>query len=466
MAAALVGSRGAVSTSTSGGSITPAWGTGENRTAGNLLVLWVSSFGTNTAIAAPSGWTAAIRKAGTGKCTANVYYKTATGGDAAPTLSGVTSTVQIAQLAEYSGVFLDKNGAVNLDRVSSASGTSPQVATNPAPDLVPGSLILACGANHYSIANTNTGGGHTLNNGATAVETNNSGTLSANHYGFAHGITTGNSVADTDTYGFVTTNFDDEANVLASFEVAVVGSAARSITDTISPAGTRTAIAAVARSITDTITVAATRTAIAAAARSITDTITVAGTRTAIAAAVQAIVDTITVSGTRTAFGAAARSIVDTITSAGTRTTFGAADRPITDAITAAGTHTGIGTAELDIIYTVTASGQRDTFAAADLPIVYTTNLSGVRTAVGSASVDEVLTIIASSNPFIHGAANLPIVLTIIATGPFPPGDIGQIVHSERGDIADALYGRLLSAGRGRLTTNPKTGIVTKASIG
>ena len=102
MAIALLGTIGTVSVGGSGASVTPAWGSSENRTAGNLLVLTVATTGSATLPAAISGWSIALQKAGT-SCSVSIYYKVAAGTDAAPTVPAVTSAIHNARLAEFSG---------------------------------------------------------------------------------------------------------------------------------------------------------------------------------------------------------------------------------------------------------------------------------------------------------------------------------------------------------------------------
>lgn len=104
MGYALVGSVGAVVQSSSGGSITTlAWGSGETRAANNLLVCFVAVDGSATAPAAPSGWSAMVATPPAGTtCTAQIFYKIATGSDAAPTIAAVSGAVVSAQLAEFS----------------------------------------------------------------------------------------------------------------------------------------------------------------------------------------------------------------------------------------------------------------------------------------------------------------------------------------------------------------------------
>ena len=56
MAIALVGTAGVVSTGTAGAAVTPVFGTGETRVAGNLLILAVLVTGSGTLPGIPAGW--------------------------------------------------------------------------------------------------------------------------------------------------------------------------------------------------------------------------------------------------------------------------------------------------------------------------------------------------------------------------------------------------------------------------
>ena len=214
MAIALVGTIGAVSQGAAGAAVTPAFGTSENRTAGNLLICWVAGDAVATAPTTPSGWSVGKTVTGT-SCAAAIFYKIAAGADAAPTIAAVTSQVWAARLAEYSG-----NNAVPLDQVSSATGTtSPIVATNGSADVVSGELMVVAAADFYSTAATKTLT-HTLNN-ATATSTSNASTSTVSHYDFAYGVTTTNASADSDSYAFTTNKITGSALVLCSFKPTI-----------------------------------------------------------------------------------------------------------------------------------------------------------------------------------------------------------------------------------------------------
>lgn len=216
MSYALVGSVGAVSTGAIGASASPAFGTGETRTAGNLLLLWVPASGSNQLPAAPSGWSTAQQEAGLIWSSASLFYKIAAGSDAAPTVAGVSGLVLSARLAEFSG------GATSspVDQTGVATGnTSTQVATAGGADAASGELVVYCAAERYTVAATKTNS-VALNNGATATDTNNNGTSTQNHYNLGYGITTGNSSADAATLTFTTTQISEISLVVVSFKLA------------------------------------------------------------------------------------------------------------------------------------------------------------------------------------------------------------------------------------------------------
>jgi hypothetical protein len=112
------------------GSVTAAWGNGQQRTAGNLLVAVVSATGTTSAatVSTPSGWSQAFTAGGGTAATCAVYTKTADGADAAPaftsTISGTaTMTAQLLELvnAATSSIF-DTSGT------NTGSGTVASLA--------------------------------------------------------------------------------------------------------------------------------------------------------------------------------------------------------------------------------------------------------------------------------------------------------------------------------------------------
>ena len=213
MTIALVGAVGAVSTGAAGSAVTPAWGTGETRAAGNLLVLWVSVTGSATTPGTPAGWTLQYSNPGT-SCSANIFTKVAAGADTAPTVPAVTSGTINAQLAEFSGA-----GA--RSKVGNAAGiTSPLVATAASADSATGALFLSAAVLVNSSARTNAAWNQTFNNGAADVETANAATSTVSHYGFSYGYTTTNAAADSDSFAFTTTSVTGASVVICSFNPA------------------------------------------------------------------------------------------------------------------------------------------------------------------------------------------------------------------------------------------------------
>jgi hypothetical protein len=233
MAYALIGTIGAVSQGAASAAVTPAWGTGESRTAGNLLICWVSGTAVATLPTTPSGWTIAKQQAGT-SCSVTIYYKVAAGSDAAPTIAAATSGVWAVQLAEFSG-----GTASPMDQSGAVIGiTNPLTATATAADADSGNLVIACDAQFYGMAATHTYTGLIFNNGATAVVTNNSAVSTANNYCNAYGLqTTSNSSADTFSLNAVTTQLTGGALVLASFKAMPTGSVSMSASGNLSVHG-------------------------------------------------------------------------------------------------------------------------------------------------------------------------------------------------------------------------------------
>lgn len=190
---AIVGTIGVVSQGAAGAAVTPAWGTGESRTAGNLLICFWSTAGATGTGTIPSGWSQPTTAGGT-SCICGIYYKIAAGGDAAPTLSAVVSGVRAAQLAEFSG-----NAASGpLDRsATAASTTSPVTATAGVADLAASELLLLTSADFRSAART-PNDTLTSNHGTITQAGNNNGVSSVNHYSFGYCLaTTSNSGGNT-----------------------------------------------------------------------------------------------------------------------------------------------------------------------------------------------------------------------------------------------------------------------------
>jgi hypothetical protein len=217
MAYALVGTIGASIQGSMSSSVNPQWGSGESRTKGNLLICWAVAEGLALLPSQPSGWSTAVSRIGL-SASAIIYYKIATGGDAAPTVPAVIGGVISAQVGEFSG------NTSNSDPVgktgTSATLVSPAVTTTSAVDDTVDHLFVAANATYYSFPKTNTST-DTLNN-AVAVSTNNDSTSTYYHYDFCYGITTSNSSADSDSYSFSGTWMLGAAGVVASFSPSSV----------------------------------------------------------------------------------------------------------------------------------------------------------------------------------------------------------------------------------------------------
>ena len=211
----LVGTIGTAIIGGNDAAVNPTFGTGENRTAGDLLVLYAAGLKTATQPATPSGWTAAVFKAGT-QCSASIFLRIATGEDAAPTIAAIPSTEVACQLAEFSGN--STKIASIIDQIGTAAGTSsPLAATTGGDDYTPGELILTCAGLMYSAGGTKSTS-DTLNNGAVATTTAN--TAGSQIYDFSYGVTTGNSAPDSDSFSFTTTNITGVALAIVSLKLA------------------------------------------------------------------------------------------------------------------------------------------------------------------------------------------------------------------------------------------------------
>ncbi len=234
---ALVGTIGTAVQGASGASITTlAYGTGESRTAGNLLVCFCGVDGTATLPTTPAGWSVARQVAGA-SCSATIFWSVATGGDAAPTIAGITSGVIAAQLAEFSGVDVSA-----VDASGTATGTaSPVTATNGNADPFIGCLILMASADFRSVARS-TNDTWTSNHVTTVTQAgSNNGTSSVDHYSFGYGLTNSNTGADTAILtASVTTSITGIAVADAVFSQGQVGVASESFSGAITAAITRT----------------------------------------------------------------------------------------------------------------------------------------------------------------------------------------------------------------------------------
>jgi hypothetical protein len=210
----LVGTAGVVSQGASGAAVTPAYG--QTPSAGDLLVLTVAVTGVATLPTTPSGWSLAVTATGTSVASA-IFYKIATGADAAPTVAAITSGVISAQLSEYAGI----NQTTPLCATGTAAGTtSPIVVTNSRIDYSIGSLMVTAVA-HLRSAGTLGSQTDTYTN-ATSVQTSNKATSTANHYDFSYAAaTTAHASSDADSVAFTTTGITGMCVALASFNPAV-----------------------------------------------------------------------------------------------------------------------------------------------------------------------------------------------------------------------------------------------------
>jgi hypothetical protein len=210
MAAPLVGTAATVTVGTSGAAVTTTWGTGQNRTKGNLLVCYAAVGGSATLPGTPTGggltWYAASTNSGT-TCTACIWLALAAGGDTAPTIPAVTSGIISAQVAEFTSN--SPTGYYSYDKNGYGSGTtSPLVNKNTAADTnTSGNIFLYAFSFYYSAAATKTLTS-TLNNGmpGTGAETNSAATSTRYHYAFGYGLPTTHAAAAQDSMAFTTTS--------------------------------------------------------------------------------------------------------------------------------------------------------------------------------------------------------------------------------------------------------------------
>jgi hypothetical protein len=206
MAAPLVGTAAVVSTGSSGAAVTPAWGSGQTRATGNLLICWFGVYGSATVPTTPNNWYAPCYSPGT-HCVSGMFVAQGTGGNAAPTIAAVSGAVIVAQLGEFVSNIIPNSFEPVPDKNGGTIGTSsPMVIANTAADSNPlgqDVFFYACAA-YYSTAKTSTLAS-TLNNGMTAVSTNSSGSDITSHYDFGYGVPTSKAVASQNSWSFTTT---------------------------------------------------------------------------------------------------------------------------------------------------------------------------------------------------------------------------------------------------------------------
>lgn len=221
MAFALVGSRGVVSQGAAGAAVTPAWGTGSNRTAGNLLVALVAQGAVNAVATISSGWTNAAGFSGGANAWAGIFYRIATGSDAAPTVTpGTGSGLLSVMLEEWSG---SASSSVVDQAAGNGGTTSPLAVTASGVNAAPGELTLFAFSIWYTAAAIKTFTDSWSSNFTPTLPTvtDNAATSTAVHYHFAD--TAGNNtaaVADSDSFSYTVTKIGAAALVLASFKLA------------------------------------------------------------------------------------------------------------------------------------------------------------------------------------------------------------------------------------------------------
>ena len=169
------------------GSVTGTWGTGQNRTAGHLLVAAVTAGGSTAsaaAISTSSGWTQVTtigNTAGSAHAWVAFYTQVAAGSDSAPaftaTLSGTAAmTVTLFELAAANDLNpVDTSGTYSS---GGSSGTLSSMAVTTAADVSgAGEYAIACYCQEAaSAANTWNGGGgswsNAANDGSTGLNAN------------------------------------------------------------------------------------------------------------------------------------------------------------------------------------------------------------------------------------------------------------------------------------------------------
>ncbi len=204
-----------VMTRATSGSVTGSWGTGQNRTAGHLLVAMVSAGGSTASAAAlstPSGWTQQVvtsNVATTANAWVAVYTKVATGGDSAPaftaTLTGtVAMTVTLLELAVANDLSpVDTSGTYGS---GGSSGTlSAMTVTTAANVSVAGEYAVTVYCQEAAAAtNTWNGAGgwsNAANDGATSSVLHTAVDYQANPSAGSAATETGHWTTNTTAYG-------------------------------------------------------------------------------------------------------------------------------------------------------------------------------------------------------------------------------------------------------------------------
>lgn len=224
---ALVGSAGSVAVSAAGSGASPGWGTGANRTAGDLLVALVAGAEiTGATPPTPSGWTlgASVTAASTSM---TMFWKIAAGSDAAPTFTGHAANVQSAMLLEFAASNSGTIAATPTDKsgthTTTTTSTPNAVAASATDTGTNAQLVIGGTSISYSAAAvktlTNTPGE------AMAFTSVSSAAVSTRaHYNFYWGHTNSNSAADSNSLAYTSTNGQGSSQVIQSFLLPTSGS--------------------------------------------------------------------------------------------------------------------------------------------------------------------------------------------------------------------------------------------------
>lgn len=158
MSIARVGSAPTVARGTTS-PVATTWASGQTPTAGHLLLCFVYATGSgSTTIDTPSGWTstgADVVNQTSRRC--NLFYKSAAGSDAAPSISSTGATKLIGFVDEFSG--WDGN-APTLRATNNAASGSTLTFTTSANVTADGIAVTCYGAHGTSAAATETPGTH------------------------------------------------------------------------------------------------------------------------------------------------------------------------------------------------------------------------------------------------------------------------------------------------------------------
>ena len=233
--AAKVGSAGVATGTTS---LTPVYG--QSPTAGNTLVMYVfaqvGAAATSLSVPTPSGWTLGLQKyqgGTTNDCVTTAFYKTAAGGDAAPSVTLTPAgggAVQncVCIIEEFSGLgALDVTGSGGGTAGTASANVTMATTNTQAPVwLIAGAAITANNANATHVWS----GGVTSSSGQQLQSTFNTGTAT----GTVNSVTTTNpNLATTVTGGLANTL----SGVSMTFVISTPASATQTSTPTITLAG-------------------------------------------------------------------------------------------------------------------------------------------------------------------------------------------------------------------------------------